>query len=142
MKTSVERNERRLKIIWYVGLLALPVLILLLLSSMDPYERVKLNQVLELRQSLKERGAGAEVIDYLDRRGGRNISAEELESLREASGSEIFFMLRSARLSEPLRVFVGMALEDGYITRGEAEAYQDIARRELSRPEVLQQFGF
>ncbi len=141
MNNHTEMRELRLKIYWYTGLLVLPLLIVLVLVNADPYKNVRFSEVLELRQTLNQQQIGQEVIDFLDREGGRNISADQLASLQQASGADIYFMLSTARFSDSLRTALTDSYSDGYITRGEAESYHSLATIELSKKEILGRFG-
>jgi len=142
MSLTAEQKERQLRSVWYLGLLVLPLLVLVLLMNQDPYHRVQFNQVLELRKTLAERGVGAEVIAYLDRKGGRNLSAAELADLAEADSQSLFFMLNSAQLSLQLKGTLQAILKDGYVTRAEAMHYDQRAKAVLSDPGLYQRLGY
>ncbi|OMH28380.1 hypothetical protein [Motiliproteus sp. MSK22-1] len=142
MNEQAELNDFRLKLYWYAGLLALPVIVIVLLANVDPHKNLRFNEVLELRQQLNAQNVGQEVIAYLDKTGGQNISSEQLEQLRPAQGEELFFMLSSAKYSEKLQEKMKEAYMDGYISQAEADSYQALATVELSSREVMKQFGF
>lgn len=141
MNKQAEQKEQRLRIYWYVALLAVPAFVLGILANHDPYENVRLNQVLELRKELGEKDVGAEVIAYLDKRGGRNVSAAELASLQQADGDDLYMMLLSAKESPVLKARLKAALADDYITQAEADGYFTLAQTELTSKAVLSRHG-
>ncbi|WP_210395793.1 hypothetical protein [Motiliproteus sediminis] len=142
MSLTSEQKDKRIRLFWYLGLLALPLLVLALLLNQDPYHRVQFNQVLELRAELAERGVGADVIAQLDRVGGRNISAAELDNLLEADSQTLFFMLNSAQLSSQLKGSMQVILKDGFVTRQEARQYGVVAKAVLTDPALYQRLGY
>lgn len=142
MSLTAEQKDKRLRVIWYLGLLVLPVLVLLLLMNQDPYHRVQFKQVLELRKTLNERGVGAEVIALLDQRGGRNFSEADLQQLQEADSQTLFFMLNSAQLSPQLKSTLQEILKDSFVTRAEADSYAAVAQSVLNDPQLYQRLGY
>ena len=141
MNYQAELSDFRMKLYWYAGLLSLPLLVILILANTDPQKNLRVNEVIELRQQLNKAGIGQDVIAYLDKVGGKNISEYELQRLKQAKGSDLFFMLSSAKYSDKLKSNLQESYQDGYITRAEAERYQQLAVVELSQQQVLEQFG-
>ena len=141
MNYQAELSDFRMKLYWYAGLLSLPLLVILILANADPQKNLRVNEVIELRQQLNKAGIGQDVIAYLDKVGGKNISEYELQRLKQAKGSDLFFMLSSAKYSDKLKSNLQESYQDGYITRAEAERYQQLAVVELSQQQVLEQFG-
>ena len=142
MNEQAELNDFRLKLYWYAGLLALPVIVIVLLANVDPHKNLRFNEVLELRQQLNGQNVGQEVIAYLDKTGGQNITPEQLEQMRQARGEDLFFILSSAKYSEKLQEKMKEIYMDSYITRAEAESYQQLAAVELTSKDVMKQFGY
>ncbi|MEH6469602.1 MAG: hypothetical protein V7752_00005 [Halopseudomonas sp.] len=142
MNTPSDQREQRLKLYWYVALITLPIVVALLLINADPYERVQLNQVLELRAQLAEQQAGAEVIAWLDTKGGHNLSEAEWAAVQAVDAEQFYFMLTSSQQSPQLKQTLSTALADNYVTQGEYHAYLEAASTELMSPVVLTQFGF
>ena len=142
MNTKSDQSEKRITLYWYVALIALPLAIALLLFNADPYERVQLNQVIELRSSLTQQNAGGDVIAWLDNKGGHNLTEAEWTALQAVDAEQLYFMLTSSQLSPVLKQSMAAALADRYISQGEYQAYLDIASPALMAPTLLTRFGY
>lgn len=142
MNTQSDLREQRLKLYWYVALIAMPVVVILLLLNADPYERVQLNQVVELRTKLADMQAGNEVIAMLDAKGGHNLTEQEWDGVQQVSAEQLYFMLSSSQQSPVLKAAVSAALADGYVTQAEYQGYEEQALTALSDPSVLAQYGY
>ena len=142
MTNVSDRREQRLKMYWYVALVTLPLVVALLLLNADPYERVQLNQVLQLRAQLAEKNIGSEVIDWLDHKGGHNLSEAQWYSIQSVTAEQLHFMLTSSQQSRALHQQVKAALADGYVTQAEYSSYQQQAAEQMMQPELLVKYGF
>tara|TARA_R110002094_G_scaffold191021_1_gene165557 strand:+ start:129 stop:557 length:429 start_codon:yes stop_codon:yes gene_type:complete len=142
MSTQSDQNEQRIKLYWYLALIVMPLIVALLLLNADPYERVQLNQVVELRTQLAQQDVGSEVIAWLDAKGGHNLSEAEWASLQAADAEQLYFMLTSSTLSPSLKQAMATALVDGYVTQQEYQDYQIAASAVLMTPALLTQFGY
>ena len=141
MNDQAGLNDSKMKLYWYAGLLLLPLLVILILTNADPQKNLRVNQVIEMRQQLNQQGIGQEVVAFLDKVGGQNISVQQWQQLQRARGSDLFFMLSSAKYSAKLKADLEASYKDGYVTRAEAERYQQLAAVELSQKQVVSQFG-
>tara|TARA_R110002167_G_scaffold70821_2_gene199916 strand:- start:1186 stop:1614 length:429 start_codon:yes stop_codon:yes gene_type:complete len=142
MSTQSDQNEQRIKLYWYLALIVMPLIVALLLLNADPYERVQLNQVVELRTQLAQQDVGSEVIAWLDAKGGHNLSEAEWAALQAADAEQLYFMLTSSTLSPSLKQAMAAALVDGYVTQQEYQDYQIAAAAVLMTPALLTQFGY
>tara|TARA_R110001583_G_scaffold10317_1_gene47619 strand:- start:461 stop:889 length:429 start_codon:yes stop_codon:yes gene_type:complete len=142
MSTQSDQNEQRIKLYWYLALIVMPLIVALLLLNADPYERVQLNQVVELRTQLAQQDVGSEVIAWLDAKGGHNLSEAEWAALQAADAEQLYFMLTSSTLSPALKQTMAAALVDGYVTQQEYQDYQIAAAAVLMTPALLTQFGY
>ncbi len=142
MNTQSDQREQRLKLYWYVALIAMPLVVVLLLLNADPYERVQLNQVVELRSQLAAKNAGSQVIAFLDSQGGHNLSEQEWAAIQQVDAEQLYFMLTSSQHSQSLKAVMSAALADGYVTQGEYQAYQQQALAALTDSAVLGRFGY
>lgn len=142
MATLSDQREQRLTLYWYVALIALPLFVVLLLLNADPYERVQLTQVVELRSQLAVSDAGSEVVAFLDSKGGHNLTESEWVALQPVDAEQFYFMLTSSQHSAVLKESLTKALADRYVTQAEYQLYQDVASAELMQAAVLSQFGY
>ncbi|MEH6652166.1 MAG: hypothetical protein V7707_19255 [Motiliproteus sp.] len=142
MTTRSDQREQRLTMYWYIALIAMPLLVVLLLLNADPYERVQLAQVVELRSQLAAKGAGSDVIAMLDSKGGHNLTEVEWAALQQVGAEQFYFMLTSSTHSSVLKESLAAALADKYVTQAEYETYQAAASAELMQAAVLSQFGY
>lgn len=142
MKTQSDRSDQRIKLSWYVALIALPLVVAALLLNADPYERVQLNQVLELRATLAQQNAGTDVVAWLDNKGGHNLTEAEWAALQAVDAEQLYFMLTSSQHSAQLKQRVSAALADRYVTRGEYQSYLTAASSALIEPALLRRFGY
>ena len=142
MITDSDQREQRLTLYWYIALIAMPLLVVLLLLNADPYERVQLTQVVELRSQLAASGAGNEVIAFLDSKGGHNLTEAEWAALQPVDAEQFYFMLTSSKHSAVLKDNLSEALADKYVSQAEYQSYQSVASTELIQAAVLSQFGY
>jgi hypothetical protein len=142
MNKQSELRDQRLKLYWYLGLIALPVFVALLLLNADPYEQVQLNQVIELRKQLAEREAGAEVVAWLDAKGGHNLTDGQWQSVQEVNAEQLYFMLNSSQHNAELKAKMKQALADSYVTQAEYQGYLQLARTALMDRLTLAQYGY
>lgn len=142
MNTPSDQSEQRIRLYWYTALIALPLLVAALLLNADPYERVQLNQVLELRAKLAQQGAGAEVIAWLDAKGGHNLTEAEWGALQAVNAEQLYFMLTSSQQSPELKTEMSQALADRYVTQAEYQHYLSVAATQLMTPALLTQYGY
>lgn len=142
MNKQSELRDQRLKLYWYLGLIALPLFVASLLLNADPYEQVQLNQVIELRQQLANRGAGAEVLALLDAKGGHNLTDAQWQSVQEVNAEQLYFMLNSSQRNGELKANMEQALADSYVTQAEYQDYLQLAQTALMNPQTLAQYGY
>ena len=141
MKSKSDHREQRLVMYWYIALIAVPLFVAMLLLNADPYERVQLNQVLDLRAKLSQQNAGAEVVEFLDAKGGHNLSEQEWQSIQPLNAEQLYFLLTSAQHSGELKQVLKQALKDDYVTQAEYQRYMELAVPVLMSKQVRVQFG-
>ncbi|RDE18526.1 hypothetical protein DV711_17960 [Motiliproteus coralliicola] len=141
MTSTPDRHDQRLVVGWYVALIAVPLFVLVLLLNADPYERVQLNQVLELRAKLTAENVGAQVIDFLDSKGGHNLTEQEWLDIQPADAEQFFFMVNSSKYSPALKDLLREALKDDLVTSLEYRQFREQALPALMDPVVRTQFG-